>query len=223
MTLPLVRVAAPIREQVTEMLRNRIVSQEFGPGERLIERELCELTGVSRASIRESLRQLESEGLVVSIPQKGIVVASLTLEEALDIYDSRSVLEGLVARLFVRRASEAQREAFFAAVDELSGVTDARTMLVRKNAVYRVLNEGAASTLATQFLNSIQARVSLMRSRSFHAPGRPQRAIEEIRALAEAVRRRDEDAAAAAAEYHVAQAAEALRIVMGESSEAAET
>ena len=72
---PLHRVAAPLREQVLELLRDDIVEQRLEPGHRLIERELIEQIGVSRTTIREVLRQLAAEGLVTTIPQKGAVVA----------------------------------------------------------------------------------------------------------------------------------------------------
>ena len=70
------RVAAPVREQVLEQLRQAIVEMRLKPEQRLVERELIEQTGVSRTTIREVLRQLAAEGLVTTIPHKGTVVAS---------------------------------------------------------------------------------------------------------------------------------------------------
>ena len=112
------RVAAPLREQVLELLRNDIVEQRLRPGHRLIERELIEQIGVSRTTIREVLRQLGAEGLVTTIPQKGAIVAALTPEEAQDLYEVRAALEALAARRFAQRATPAQvtalRRAFTA-------------------------------------------------------------------------------------------------------------
>jgi len=85
------------------------LSGRFKPGQRLLEKELCRLTGVSRTSIRESLRQLEAEGLIKVIPNKGPVVATITLNEAIDLYQVRQVLEGLACRLFAERADPSQR------------------------------------------------------------------------------------------------------------------
>ena len=68
------RVAAPLREQVVDVLRQAILDFRLKPGQRLIERELIEQTGVSRTTIREVLRQLAAEGLVTTIPQKGAIV-----------------------------------------------------------------------------------------------------------------------------------------------------
>ncbi|GAC1594862.1 MAG: hypothetical protein NVS3B28_25840 [Candidatus Velthaea sp.] len=71
-------VAAPLRQQLTDVLRAAIADGQFKPGDRLIERDLCERTGVSRTSIREAFRALEAEGLIESIPNRGPVVARIT-------------------------------------------------------------------------------------------------------------------------------------------------
>src|SRR3546814_5903815 len=75
-------VAAPLRHQIVKTLRQAILDSRFRPGDRLIERELCELTSVSRTSLREALRLLEAEGLVRIVPQKGVVVAAFDEEES---------------------------------------------------------------------------------------------------------------------------------------------
>ena len=102
------RVAAPLREQAVGVLREAILDFRLRPGQRLVERELIEQTGVSRATIREALRQLTAEGLVTIIPQRGAVVVELTQKEARDLYELRATLEALVARLFAERATDEQ-------------------------------------------------------------------------------------------------------------------
>src|ERR1700742_5292863 len=94
------RVAAPLREQLTDVLREAFLDFRLRPGERLVERDLIDKTGVSRATIREVLRQLTAEGLVTVIPQRGAVVVELTRKEAAGLSEVRTMLEGLAARLF---------------------------------------------------------------------------------------------------------------------------
>src|SRR5215472_442807 len=100
------RSAAPLRHEVLDALRSSIVNGRLAPGARLIERELIGMTGVSRTVIREALRQLEAEGLVDVVPNRGAVVRELTVEEARDLYAIRALLEGLAARMFVEKAGE---------------------------------------------------------------------------------------------------------------------
>jgi len=71
-------------------LRKAILSFHFKPGEKLTERELCELTGVSRPLMREALRDLEAQGLISNVPHRGPAAAMLTRDDARDIYEVRS-------------------------------------------------------------------------------------------------------------------------------------
>jgi DNA-binding GntR family transcriptional regulator len=111
MTTAVRREAAPLRSQVVDLLRRAIVGAEFAPGERLTERVLCERFAVSRTVVREALRQLESEGLVTTVPQRGPVVAVLSAADAASLYEVRALLEALAGRAFAERATPRQREA----------------------------------------------------------------------------------------------------------------
>src|ERR1700750_2284658 len=87
-----------VRAMVARKLREAIMSGTLKPGQRLIERELCEMTGVSRPSIREALRPLEAAGLLNTVPHRGPVVSTISLEEAEQLYAARAVLEGFAGR-----------------------------------------------------------------------------------------------------------------------------
>src|SRR5262249_31440265 len=141
--VPLPRVAAPLREQVLERLRQAIVEQRLPPGHRLIERELVEQIGVSRTTVREVLRELAAEGLVKTIPQKGAVVAVPSAQEAAELYEVRAALEALAARRFVEHAGPELVAELHAAFAEIERVTrdggDIRAMLQAKDRFYDVL------------------------------------------------------------------------------------
>jgi DNA-binding GntR family transcriptional regulator len=208
------RVAAPLREQVLELLRGAILDFRLKPGQRLIERELIDQIGVSRTTIREVLRELAAEGLVATIPQKGAVVVVPSAEEAAEIYEVRGALESLAARRFVGRASDEQVRELRAAFEEFARVgerspDDTRTILGAKDRLYEVLLDGAGSSAIRSMLGSLQARVRLLRATSLTQPGRAARSVEEMRAVIEAIEARDADAAAAACAEHVSQAASA--------------
>jgi DNA-binding GntR family transcriptional regulator len=209
---PIGRVAAPLRDQVLDIVRQGILDFQLRPGQRLVERELIERLGVSRATVREVFARLESEGLVTTIPQRGVIVAVLTVADAADIYEMRVALEALAVRHFVERASRAQVEQIRATFELLASITDAESdnlqRLRAKDAFYKVLLEGAASPALTQTLTGLQSRVRLLRQTSLSVPGRAEQTVEEIRKIVEAIEVRDADAAAEACAIHVRNAAE---------------
>jgi DNA-binding GntR family transcriptional regulator len=205
------RVAAPLREQVLEGLRSAILNFDLKPGERLVERELIEQIGVSRTTIREVLRELTAEGLVVVIPQKGAVVYAPSQEEAKDLYAVRASLEELAVRRFIERAPEDKVEALRETVKGIEEVADAAgdmlALLQAKDRFYDVLLDGAASPTIQQILAGVQARVRLLRATSLSQPGRPAEVVKEISALVEAIAARDIDQAIRLCDAHLHQAA----------------
>jgi len=202
---------APIREQVASILRTAIVELEFLPGEVLVERELCELTSASRPSVREALRQLESEGLVESRNGKGTIVSSLTQPQAQQLYELRAELEGMAAERFIERASDEQRTALRDALTRIAeaAVKDDHGVVRRANdAFYKVLIEGAGNVFLSETLGGLQRRVSHFRALTMRSPGRAAESAAELTRLVEAVEAGDAAAARRLAIDHVAAAAD---------------
>jgi GntR family transcriptional regulator, trigonelline degradation regulator len=220
-TLEVQRLAAPLRQQVLDGLRQAIIEGRLAPGARLIERELTEMMGVSRTVIREALRQLETEGLVAIIPNKGPVVRELTLGEAKDLYHIRAVLEGLAARLFVENADAARVRTLAQALDvvvEAYAGGDAQRILETKNRFYDVLFEGAGSETLSSMLNTLHARIWRWRALGLSHPGRsPERSEESVRnlrAMLATIRKRDADAAERVTREEASRAAaEVMRLL----------
>jgi len=99
----------PLREVVFEALRDAIVHGEFEPGERLLEVALAKRLGVSRTPVREAIRMLELEGLVVMVPRKGAEVARITEKDLRDALEIRLSLEELAVELACKRIDEEGR------------------------------------------------------------------------------------------------------------------
>jgi len=199
------RAPAPIRSRVLDNLRQAIIERELAPGQRLIERELVELTGVSRTSIREALRELSAEGLVTTIPNKGTIVAQVTAEEARQLYQVRSALEALAGRLFVENATPAQRRSLasaFRAVERAAG-KGAPAWLAAKDKFYDVLFEGGGNEALRSIASMLHARISRLRSLSLTRPGRAAESMAELAEIVAAVAANDADAAAKACSHHV--------------------
>lgn len=100
----------PLRDVVFNTLRQAILRGELKPGERLMEIQLANKLGVSRTPIREAIRKLELEGLVLMIPRKGAEVAEITEKNLMDVLEVRKALEELAAELACERISEEQIE-----------------------------------------------------------------------------------------------------------------
>lgn len=202
-------VAAPLRKQVIEELRSAIISFEYLPDQRLIERDLCERFDVSRTVIREALRGLEAEGLVGLVPNRGPVVSSVSREEAENLYEVRGALESLAARCCAMRATPAQKRKLARALKQV-GVSFAKRELplelTAKDDFYRVLCEGAANPVIASTLRSITFRVQMLRGVSLRTPGRATESLAELTNLVKAIEAGDADAAAAYAAEHVRNA-----------------
>ncbi len=205
-----VRAAAPLRMQVVQLLRDAIVVGDFKPGERLIEGPLCERFGVSRTVVREAIRQLESEGLVTLVANRGPVVTELSQDDAIALYEVRAVLEGLAGARFAERATEQQKKRLDGALGKVANAFesgDERLRLRAKDLFYDVLLEGAGNPIIESTLRGIHARVQLLRGLSMQAPGRTDEALGELRAIVEAALQGDSERARLACEHHVNSAA----------------
>lgn len=91
----------PLREQVVDALRDAIVQGEFKPGQTLVETDLANQLGVSRAPVREALQILNGEGLLETVPYRGTTVRRLTKSDIEELYSLRSVLEVFAVRRII--------------------------------------------------------------------------------------------------------------------------
>ena len=105
----------PLRDVVFNTLRQAILRGEMEPGERLMEIQLSQKLGVSRTPIREAIRKLELEGLVIMIPRKGAEVAHITEKDMRDVIEVRSTLEELAVTLACKNVTPDKIEALKAA------------------------------------------------------------------------------------------------------------
>ncbi|WP_350289592.1 GntR family transcriptional regulator [uncultured Croceitalea sp.] len=94
-----------LSSQAYETVRAMIISKELIPGQKIVQDRLAEDLGISRTPLRSALQMLEGEGLIESLPRKGVIVKEFKDEEVVEIYDCRMALEGTAIRLFTERAS----------------------------------------------------------------------------------------------------------------------
>jgi len=101
-------IETSVGQQTSQALRQYILNFQLKPGQRLVERPFIERLGVSRTTLREAIRELAAEGLLTVVAQKGPRVSAHSLEEATDLYEVRSALEGLLVIRFVERAANSE-------------------------------------------------------------------------------------------------------------------
>ena len=199
-----------LRQRVSERLREAIYEMRFPPGSRLIERELCELTGVSRTLIREALRELEGEGLVRLTP-RGPIVSLLTATEVRNIYDVRAALEGLAGRACAEHATPEIVRSLRGALHDVeiaykNAQSTASEKLAAKSGFYDSLFAGAHNETLSDLLRVLHGRINLLRA-AYTKSSRTAKSLAEIRRIVRAVEKRDGDAAWQRCVEHVENAA----------------
>lgn len=202
--------SATLRGQVEEKMREAIAQGLFKPGQRLVERELCEVLGVGRTSVREALRQLEAEGLIESFPHRGPSVAQVTPHEAEQLYELRALLEGYAGEKCAELADAAfldRLDATVAAFVRACDAGDREALVLNKTAFYDLLFEGCGNKFVGQNLTGLHNRISFLRFTSMMQPDRLQHSIAEIREIAAAIRSGDPRAAGEACRRHIRNAA----------------
>jgi DNA-binding GntR family transcriptional regulator len=198
-----------LREIVLDKLRSAIMNFHLLPGDRLVERDLCDRLGVSRTSVREALRHLESEGLVEFADAKGPRVAIITLEDARDIYELRCVLEGLIVQLFTLNAKAKD-------IRPWSAPWRSTAKRWKKASCNRCSTRCKASTTccskapATRWrpaVRQLQARISYLRATSVSQENRRGASNREMEKIVEAIKSGDPLVAHQASVDHVRAAA----------------
>ncbi|MDX3693690.1 GntR family transcriptional regulator [Streptomyces europaeiscabiei] len=195
-------------------LRQAILDGEMAPAQRLVENELAEQFGVTRASIRAALIDLEAEGLVERIRNRGSRVRVVTVEEAVAISECRMVLEGLCAA----------KAATVATDDQLAELADIGTAMTKAVAdgepvTYSELNqrlharirEISGQQVAVELLERLNAQLVRHRFQLALRPGRPQHSLGEHLAMIETIAARDPRAAEEAVRAHLTSVITALR------------
>ena len=202
-----------VRDKVVDALRQAILDGALTPGRRLTERELTELTGVSRTSVREALRGLQAEGLVEESPSRGLRVSLPTAEEIEQIYEVRAELEPLAVRLFVERASQEEVDELASAVDDWNPQGDTNKEVLDR--LDQVLLRGCRNPILEEVLGGLYSRSHAVRRVSASTPGRMAVAKQEYADLVEAIQRRSAADAADAARRHITTARASAKIGLG--------
>lgn len=192
-------------------IRDAIRSGVIQPGDRLIELDLAAALEMSRTPVRDALRQLESERLVEKAPSRGFVVPTLTIDDMVEIYEIREVLEGLAARRAAMRMGPAEIAALKETVERAEQARDAadlEMMWKASNQYHGLLRAGHRNGRLPRLLALMLDAHRSLRLHEF-APERVDAALSEHRAIYEAIAARDAELAERLAREHSDRALQA--------------
>ena len=197
---------ATLRDMVQERMREAIIDGTFEPGERLVERPLCDQLGVSRTVIRETIRYLEAEGLVDILPGRGPIVAVMTWDDARQIYDIRRMLETAAAENCARNITPVRARSLKQALDHLRrGFVDKTPgALFRATAdFYSEIFDGARHYIAWGIVQRLNGRISRLRMMTLSSTDRDQPGLTHMQQICDAIVSGDPEAARAAVQRHL--------------------
>ena len=201
-TLPNMRVAEPqlLARSIAANLEAAIIHGELHGGMRLTEEIVCQMTGFSRSPIREALRLLESDGLVVREPRRGVRVSELTVEELDELYVCRIALESTAAALAVKHGTDAEIAAIREAHEECERrlpSPDAREHFAANVEMSNRLFAAAHNKPLTRLLGTINKQALRYRFMAYQSSlAVRQNSVQCNRELIACLARRDEEGAA---------------------------
>lgn len=196
----------PLRDVVFNTLRKAILTGELKPGERLMEIHLANRLGVSRTPIREAIRKLELEGLVIMIPRRGAEVAQITEKSLKDVLEVRRALDALCVELACDRISAEETEQLKDACEEFERATETEDTVVIAKAdveLHDIIVHATGNQRLIQLINNLSEQMYRYRFEYIKDEERHDNLIREHRMIYESIAKRDKKRAAEAAKLHI--------------------
>lgn len=211
-----------LRDIVQERMRTAIISGHFAPGERLVERPLCDQLGVSRTVVRETIRFLEAEGLVEILSNRGPIVARLDWPQAKQIYDIRKQLETAAAMACAADYGAGFPQRLGRALAGLRiSLTGSEPALMFKASTdfYQLIFEEARHEVAWEIVQRLNGRISRLRALTLSAKNRTTSGLSHMTTIHDAILSRDTANAQRAVEIHITDAAALAQILLANETE----
>ena len=196
----------PLRDVVFNTLRQAILTGDLKPGERLMEIHLANRLGVSRTPIREAIRKLELEGLVIMIPRRGAEVAQITEKSMNDVLEVRRAVDALCVELACERISDVELEELGAACRYFESAVsgkDVKKIAQADVAFHDIIVRATGNQRLIQLINNLSEQMYRYRFECIKDSSLHGRLIEEHRVIYESIVRKDKDTASQAAKMHI--------------------
>lgn len=206
-----------LSSRVFQKIRDNILNGTYKEQDELRENTIGKELGVSRTPVREALRQLELEGLVTIIPNKGAYVTGITPKDVKDIYIVRSLLEGLCARWATEHITEEQLDELEEIVllsefhIKKEGHNNIEQIAILDGRFHAVLYEASDSRILSHVLMDFHRYVQMARKSSIVSEERARKSIREHKQILRAIKEQDADLAEQLANEHILHVIQNLR------------
>ena len=212
-TKQMLKVERPktLKNNALELLRDAITNDTLKPGERLVERSLCENMGVSRTVVRECIRHLESERLIVGVPNAGFMVATITKDEVKEIYEIRIMLECAAIRSCALNADVETMKKLRLLYQDLTEHLqkgDILQTLKLTTEFYRIIFSTGGKNVSWDLVERLNGRISRLRALTLSSEGRQSRGLENLANILDAIEQHDAERAEKISAQHLTEAAE---------------
>ena len=202
---------APVSTGLLARLAEDILTGEMRPGQKIIEQKLCEKYGVSRTPLREVLRQLETDGLVEYILNRGYFVIGMSDQDFEDMFELRKSYEIQAVLWAIERITKEEMESLeetFEFMEFYSMRKDTEKMLVINAGFHQIIYEASKNRMLQKLLSSYQMYLKYKSPEVVHEDNYLSTVLEEHRAIFKAITERDPREGALAMEIHVNRAKE---------------
>lgn len=205
-------------ERLAQALADDIAEGALAPGARLDEQALAQRFGVSRTPVRETLHRLAASGLVEARPHRGVVVANVTLERLLQMFEVMTELEGACARFAAERMSAGEKRALAGLHKESHAFVEAGDIDAYETAnrqFHKAIYEGGRNPFLVETTQDMRRRLAPFRRAQFRLEGRLASSHAEHRIVLEAIRTGDGEAAYRSMRAHILAVKDAYRSFAG--------
>jgi len=201
----------PIREEVYQRIRKAIMNGEYRPGEHLHEEQLATQLGTSRTPVREALRKLEVEKLVIHHPHRGTVVSELSLDEIEELYEIRTLIEAFIAKRAAQNATPEDVVRLKKLLDDEEQTTERDTTMDAIDAYNKAVMEIANCPSIADLNFKVREILSRMIISGHLHPNRRAIAQKEHRDIVGAIANNDSDLAQRLTIIHLRNASRVLK------------
>lgn len=203
----------PLRDVVFNTLRQEILTGKMKPGERLMEIHLANKLGVSRTPIREAIRKLELEGLVIMIPRRGAEVAQITWKSLKDVLEVRRALDVLAIELACERMNQEQIEQLHKACGDFKAATktqDTRRIAEADVALHDIIVASTGNNRLIQLVNNLAEQMYRYRFEYLKDASQHEMLVQEHEGMYQSIVKKDKAAAASLVKKHIDNQEEAI-------------